>query len=161
MKLILRMKRIKLFCFILIGLMISSSCSSDDNLNNDNPNLETASIVGLWKPMFNVSVCSTGSEVVSELNDCQQTSRATFYEDGTFNNIEFNTFCEEYYNKNGTWTITEGNLILTTEEQVDIITFFEVTNNRLRTGHYGSDPNNTCDGENPQSHWYSEYVRLE
>ncbi len=74
MKLILRMKRIKLFCFILIGLMISSSCSSDDNSNNDIPNLETASIVGLWKPMFHVSVCSTGSEVVSELND--------YHEDG-------------------------------------------------------------------------------
>ena len=98
------MKKMKLFLGILIGLLIISSCSSDDDSNSD-----TGSIIGTWKPIKEVDVCSTGFEDVYDFDSCEQTGRIIFSEDGTLNITEYdleNGNCEQYYNSTGTWTLT-------------------------------------------------------
>jgi hypothetical protein len=153
------MKKMKLFCGILIGLMIFSSCSSDDD-SNSNSN----SIVGTWKGIKEVDVCSTGSEDIYDFDSCEQTGRLTFSENGTLNITEYdliNGNCELDYTRIGTWVIDNGNLSVTIAGDTDEVTFFEVSSNTLKLGQYDSDPNDPCDGGNLPSHYYTEFVRVE
>ncbi|MBL87252.1 MAG: hypothetical protein CMO82_13080 [Winogradskyella sp.] len=153
------MKKMKLFLGILIGLLIISSCSSDDDSNSD-----TGSIIGTWKPIKEVDVCSTGFEDVYDFDSCEQTGRIIFSEDGTLNITEYdleNGNCEQYYNSTGTWTLTGDNLSVTLDGETINPTFFELTNNTLRVGYYDNDENDPCDGGNLPSHYYTEYTRVE
>ncbi|AOW20729.1 lipocalin-like domain-containing protein [Urechidicola croceus] len=153
------MKKMKLFCGILIGLMIFSSCSSDDDSNSD-----STSIVGIWKPIKEVDVCSTGSEETYDFSICEQKSRVTFSSNETLNITDFddNTGdCLEDYNENGTWSLTGDNLSVTLNGETNNPTFFELTNNTLRIGYYDNDENDPCDGGNLPSHYYTEYTRVE
>ena len=153
------MKKMKLFCGILIGLMILSSCSSDDD-SNSNSN----SIVGTWKGIKEVDVCSTGSEDIYDFDSCEQTGRLTFSENGTLNITEYdliNGNCELDYTRIGTWVIDNGNLSVTIAGNTNEITFFELSSNTLKLGQDGSDPDDPCDGGNLPSHNYTEYVRVE
>lgn len=139
--------------------MILPSCSSNDDSNNDNL-INDALLIGTWKPLLLVQVCTSGSENVNEHPECVQMGRYKFFENGTYNFSDYSFNCEEL-NINGEWSIFEETLILTKEQQIDTITFFEVTNDKFRSGHYSDDPNDTCDGVNPLSHWYSELIRVE
>jgi len=153
------MKKMKLFCGILIGLMIFSSCSSDDD-SNSNSN----SIIGTWKGIKEVDVCSTGNEQTYNFDACEQTGRLTFSENGTLNITEYdlvNGNCEQDYTLIGTWVIDNGNLSVTIAGDTDEVTFFEVSSNTLKLGQYDSDPNDPCDGGNLPSHYYTEYTRVE
>ena len=68
----------KLFCGILIGLMIFSSCSSDDDSNSDNT---STSIIGKWK----LTAENIGGQSQS-LSDCEKEQTMEFYSDGTVEN---------------------------------------------------------------------------
>ena len=154
------MKKMKLFCGILIGFMILSSCSSDADSNSD-----SISIVGIWKPVKNVDVCSTGYEEVYVHSSCIQMSRITYYSDGTINWTE-NSYnnageCSESFNENGTWTLNGDNLSITLEGETNTSTFFEITNDTLQIGWYDNSINGPCDGGNLPSHYYYEYKRVE
>ena len=152
------MKEMKLFCGILIGLMIFSSCSNDDDSNSD-----STSIVGIWKPIKEVDICSTGNENTSDFSTCLQRSRLTFNSDGTLNNMEYSEDTGECLENfaNGTWTLTGENLSLTINSETSNPTFFELTNNTLQIGYYNNDANDPCDGGNLPSHHYTEYTRVE
>tara|TARA_R110001606_G_scaffold397909_2_gene575660 strand:- start:44 stop:505 length:462 start_codon:yes stop_codon:yes gene_type:complete len=153
------MKKMKLFCGILIGLMIFSSCSNDDDSNSD-----SNSIVGTWKAIKEVDVCSTGNEDVYDFDSCEQTGRTIFSENGTLSITEYdleNGNCEQYYSAIGTWSLSGNNLTVTTEGETNNPTFFELSNNVLRIGYYDADPNDPCDGGNLPSHYYTEFVRVE
>tara|TARA_B110000483_G_C17842035_1_gene406971 strand:+ start:77 stop:541 length:465 start_codon:yes stop_codon:yes gene_type:complete len=154
------MKKMKLFCGILIGFIILSSCSSDDD---STPTPETISIVGVWKPIKQVNVCSTGNEEIVDFTACLQMSRLTFDSNGTLNNMEYSDdtgSCLENFG-NGTWTLTEDNLSLNINGDISNPTFFELTNNTLQIGFFDSDPSNPCDGGNLRSLFYTEYTRVE
>lgn len=153
------MKKMKLFCGILIGLLVFTSCSSDDDAST----VEEL-IIGTWKPVKEVDVCSTGNEDTYILDDCEQTSRITFASSGTINVIEnylFNDICEEDFNATGTWVLIDGNLTVSIEGDVSSPTFLEIYDNLLRVGFYDADPNNPCDGGNLPSHYYIEYERAQ
>lgn len=153
------MKKMKLFCGILIGLMIFSSCSSDDDNNSD-----STSIVGIWKPIKEVDVCSTGNEETYDFSTCEQMTRITFSSNGAFIDTEFDNDsgdCLEYFNETGTWTLNGNNLSITLDGETNNPTFFELTNNTLRIGYYDNDADDPCDGGNLPSHYYTEYTRVE
>ena len=153
------MKKMKLFCGILISLVIFSSCSSDDDSNSNlNP------IVGTWKGIKEVDVCSTGSEDISNFDSCQQTGRLTFSENGTLNFTQYeliNGNCELAVTDTGTWVIDNSNLTIGIAGNTIEITFFELSSNTLKIGRYFSDPDDPCDGGNLLSHNYTEFVRVE
>lgn len=151
------MKKTQLILLIFISTLILSSCSSDDDSNS-------ISIVGIWKPIAEVDVCSTGSEETYNYSTCEQLSRTTFSSNGTLNISEFddNTGdCIEDYNVNGTWVLNGGNLSATLEGETINPTFFELTDNTLRIGYYDNDANDPCDGGNLPSHYYTEFTRVE
>ena len=157
------MKKIKLLHGILVGLLILSSCSSDDDSNSN-----SSSIIGTWKTIRVVDVCSTGSEEIYDYNSCQQTGRVIFYENGTFSGTGYeltNGNCEQIDSSTGTWLLNGDNLIITTEgEQTENYTLLELTNNILKFRGEFIDPSplfDTCDGENLVSHYYEELVRVE
>ena len=153
------MKKMKLFCGILISLVIFSSCSSDDDSNSNlNP------IVGTWKGIKEVDVCSTGSEDISNFDSCRQTGRLTFSENGTLNFTQYeliNGNCELAVTDTGTWIIDNSNLTIGIAGNTNEVTFFEFSSNTLKLGRYFSDPNDPCDGGNLPSHNYTEFVRVE
>ena len=150
------MKNIKLFSAILISALILSSCSNNDDSNS-------TSIVGIWKPIAEVDVCSTGSEQVYDYSSCEQNGRTTFSSNGTLNITEFddNTGdCIEDYNENGAWTLNGDNLSVIIEGETINPTFFELTDNTLRVGYYDNE-DILCDGGNLPSHYYTEFTRVE
>ena len=153
------MKTMKLFCGILISLVIFSSCSSDDDSNSNlNP------IVGTWKGIKEVDVCSTGSEDIFDFDSCEQTGRLAFSKNGTLNFTRYeliNGNCELSVTNSGTWVIDNGNLIIGISGDTNEVTFFELSSNTLKLGRYSSDPNDPCDGGNLPSHNYTEFVRVE
>jgi hypothetical protein len=153
------MKKMKLFCGILIGLLIFSSCS-----NNDDSNSNSTSIVGTWKPIKEVDVCSTGSEEAYDFDSCEQTSRLIFNDNGSFSENSYylsGNDCVLDYEDNGTWTIANGNLSVNYGSSNEQVTFFELSGNTLRLGQYDNDPNDPCDGGNLPSHYYTEFIRVE
>ena len=151
------MRKLNLLCGLLIGLLILSSCSNNDDSNSN-------SIIGVWKPVKEVDVCSTGSEQSSDYSACHQQSRYTFNADGSLTIVDYqleNGDCIITYNENGVWQLNNDNLTLTIGGETNNPTFFELTNNTLRVGYYDSDPNDPCDGGNLPSHYYTEFNRVE
>jgi len=149
------MKKLKLFCGILIGLMIFSSCSKEDALSP---------IIGTWKPVKDVEVCSTGSEEIYNFDSCEQTGRLIFNKDGNFSISAYylsGNDCLFEYKDYGTWAITNGNLSIKEDGITEQVTYFELSGNTLRVGQYEDDPDYFCDGENLLSHYYMEFVRVE
>jgi len=160
------MKTVKLLSLVLLTV-ISFSCSS-----NDEDGLSSNSIVGTWKPIKEVRVCSTGKEEVQNTSSCEQKSTYVFKKhtnqslqtDGTITitvQREENGECKNTYNATGTWTIKDNSLTLTIDGDTDIKDFFELTSNRLRIGEYNhKDRFETCDGGNKPSHSYGEFNRV-
>ena len=151
------MKKIKLFCGILIGLIIFSSCSQDDDTNTD-----SMSIIGTWKLLKQVFVCSTGSEETYVFTTCLQ-GELTFNSDGTVNDIYYcdDTGSPGEYVFEGTWSLSGENLTQILNGITFNTTFLEVTEDVLRIGYYYNEGDFPCDGNNFQSHRYQEYTRVE
>jgi len=150
------MKKLTILIMILT-LLINFSCSSNDDSSNSN------NLIGTWKPIKEVDVCSTGSEQVSEYSECRQTGMLTFSSNESMTVTVYEVdlgICEQVYNASGIWTLNENNLTITIDSETDTPTFFELTNNTLRIGYYDSDPIDTCDGGNLPSHYYTEYIRI-
>lgn len=152
------MKNLNLFIGIFISILFLTSCSKDKDSDND-------SLVGTWKPIREVDVCSTGSEDIYEYSVCQQKSRYVFKNDGTLTINEYDDEnssgnCIEDYSLIGTWILNENKLTLTIAGETDTPTFFKLTSNNLKVGYYDSDANDPCDGGNLPSHYYTELVRV-
>ncbi|WP_027137210.1 lipocalin-like domain-containing protein [Gaetbulibacter saemankumensis] len=144
----------KLSIILLTFLIVA--CSSDNN--------ETVSIVGIWKPIAEVQVCSTGSRETYPYDACEQKSRVTFASNGMLNITDFDDYtgdCLEDYNENGTWTLNGGDLSVNIDGETLNPTFFELSDNTLRIGYYDNDENDPCDGGKLPSHCYTEYTRVD
>ena len=152
-------EKIKLLCRILIGLMIFPSCSSNDDSNSN-----ITSIIGIWKPVKEVDVCSTGNKETISFTTCAQMTRVTFYLDGDYNETQFRNIdgdCTEFRNEDGTWSLTGDNLSTTLDGEIYNPTFFELENDTFRVGYYNNNVDNSCDGGNLLSHHYTEFSRVE
>lgn len=136
------MKKTKLFCGILIGLMIFSSCSSDDDGNNDGNN--DSSIIGTWKTTKEIFVDSGGIMTTNNRDDCEQmgrivfSSNGSFSESGFFSGMDSSGNCIQDTNNSGQWEIINGNTLRITLTVVDDNGYIgdylivETTNNTLK-----------------------------
>src|SRR5690554_5051433 len=78
------MKKMNLFYGILIGLLIFSSCSNDDDSNSNDT---SSSIVGKWK-----LIAENYGGQSQDLTDCEKEQTMEFFSNGT---------AENYYVDNG------------------------------------------------------------
>lgn len=164
------MRKLNIYIIVLIGAILLTSCSGDTDSADFTPEVNT--IVGKWNPIKEVDVCSTGSETISEYSTCKQKSIYTFAahvnpdikSDGTLT-------IEKYYSDDnecvlgstivGTWSLSGEDLTLTFGDSTETPTYFKITSNKLLIGTYDSDPNDTCDGGQLKSHYYTEFNRSE
>ncbi len=151
------MKKVKLFCGILIGLFIFTNCS-----NSDDSNINSNSIIGTWKPIKDVNICSTGSEEIIDYSSCLQMSRTTYNSDGTFNSKEYSDEtgnCKEF-SYSGTWKIEGKKLILIINGETNVPNYFELTKNTLRIGFYDSILQNDQCGNGKLTNSYAEFIKV-
>jgi hypothetical protein len=161
------MKKLNLLLSTIFILSISS-CSSDEN---ESQNL----IVGIWKQVKSVEVCSTGNETINDLAiGCNKNSSFSFNENGEFNlktyydyyvdenGVEqINTNCEKFIVSNGTWNLKENELTININNEPMVFNFIKISSEKLEMGSYDSNSNNSCDGNGNVSHYYTEYERIE
>jgi len=115
-----------------------SGCSESDENSADLKN----SIIGIWKPVKRVEVCSTGNEEVYVGSVCEQKTRTEFTQNGTWTSIiwrEYNSGCEEYRSKVGTYTINDNIMTLidqnyesNQDSEVEIYKIIELSANILK-----------------------------
>ena len=135
------MKNLKVLIGILITLLVFSTCSKDDNDKELEPSVNL--LIGTWKPLKEVDVCSTGSESISEYSLCEQKSRLIFTShsnpdlesDGTYKYIIFydDTECSSEDEENYVDTLDKA----TDKTESDILE--ELANEILRGEGSGDD----------------------
>lgn len=154
------MKKMKLFSGILIGLLLFSSCSSDDDSNSQT----SSSIVGVWSQINEIDFCSTGSQDVYNLSSCEQTGRFTFDQNGNYNITSYELIggdCILESTENGTWQVNQGLLNVVSPDGTFQFTIFELTENTLKIGadENSADPDPCNDGF--LDRFTFDFVRLE
>jgi|GEM_PF-4515797 len=60
------MKKQHLLFAILMSVLLFSSCSKNEDNNN------SSALIGIWSPLMDVSVCSSGSEEIYEYDACEK-----------------------------------------------------------------------------------------
>ncbi len=118
--------------------MTLNSCSNNDDNSDTNP------IIGTWKPIKKVEICSTGSIETYDYSECEKTGRTKFFSNGTINITEYNLNngnCEQFDNTNGSWSANNEILTLTFDGFAYSPDFFELNNNTLKTGGYKLEHN--------------------
>ena len=147
-------KEMKSFCGLY--LIVFSSYDSDEDSDAD-----SLLIIGTWKPLKEVDVCSTGSEVIREYSICEQKSRLTFYANGDYYteySVE-NGNCLDSLNERGTWALDGDTLKITpTDEETQNPTIFKLSNTILRVGFYEEG---ACYVGNTSSLNYHEFTKIE
>ncbi len=165
------MKKVLIFLLAILIVSCSESSESDENsLNN------TTSIIGIWKPIKFIDVCSTGSEEVYVFTICEQQSRIEFTEYDTVNSTWYgnDSNCESDGPSNGvgSYTIIGNVLSITWQGEFDPIednnseiwTIFELSSNKLKLSQTYSNPDpvyDICDGTGLWDYFYYEFVRAE
>lgn len=137
------MKKMKLFCGALIGLMALTACSSDD----DNSNPDSPSLVGTWKQVNEIDYCSTGGQETISLDSCEQNGRFKFNSNGTYSitSYEFDGgSCQLDSTENGNWEISNGSLLINHQEGSWTFTTFVLTDNTLKIGSEMIIPGEPC-----------------
>ena len=151
-----RLKYLGLLVLLIITICACSSNDDNDNTSNNNP------IVGTWKPLKFVDVCSSGSKDVYDYSACEQQGRLVISSNGTFAEssfFDYGTGCEEDDNYSGTWKSNGNGLTVNIEGEIVEVTFLEVTTNILKLGAY-EDLDFQCIDNSNLSHYYTEYVRV-
>jgi hypothetical protein len=157
------MKKMKLFYGVLIGLMILSSCSNNDS--NSETNVDSISIVGIWKPIKRVTICSTGNQESENFDSCVQNGKLIYEANGNFNedtySLNNSNACNLVTQENGTWRIENDklNIKYSDDNAFEEVPFFELSENILRIGEYTNS--GSCDDGNLESHYYFEYERIQ
>ncbi|WP_055437735.1 lipocalin family protein [Lacinutrix algicola] len=131
-----------------------------DGLGDCNSQEET--IVGIWKPIKVVNVCSSGFEEVYDVSTCGQLSRLTFLSNGVYSTSEYSDDtgnCIEYLNANGTWGLNGTNLTVVIDGETNTPILFELTNNTLKFGYF--EDNDLCQNGEQLSYEYTECIRVE
>lgn len=166
------MKKIKSLNFLILLVTIFVSCSKNEKADIT---VEPVSIIGIWRPIKIVTVCSTKDEI-DEFSSCEQKGQITFFDDGTLTTSQYdyeytqniNGDCEKSSEGNGGWNLNENKLTLfikynnTGVEESDNLnaTVYKLTDSTLQIGYFSDDPNDCSDGIKP-SYYYTEYVREE
>lgn len=154
---------------LFILCLIAISCSKDDNT----PPSIINPIVGTWKPIKLVGLCSTvGQQVFSILDDCTKESRWVFAQDdptidtdGTVkvisNSLTETGICEVQSTEEGTW-LREGDVLkMTFGNLTDRYTYYEVFTHLLRIGYQaGGGRSSLCDDSTVLTHEYVEFRRV-
>ncbi|MGZ0017673.1 lipocalin family protein [Yeosuana sp. AK3] len=144
----------KIIFVLLVFLIVACSSGNDDN---------STSVIGTWKPISEVDVCSTGRIETYAFDTCEQNGRLNFLNNGTLSISFYEDFngCNKYLEQTGTWDLVGDNLTLSISGESNNPTFIKIIENKLQIGYYDSDPNDPCDGGNLPSHYYTEFVRVE
>lgn len=166
------MNRLKLLFPFLITLFILVSCSSDDNsVMNSN----SSKLVGVWKPVKEVSACTNGTEYMDEYNTCEQKSRVSFFSDGTYKYIAFDNdegeCIENNFVETDTWSLN-GEILTAVkdgnnEDDDDddtlsgVFTYFELTDDTVRIGLDLIDLDFPCEEGGIGAYSYVEFKRVE
>lgn len=156
--------RIDFFKLLLILVSVGIiGCSSKDD-NTDDSKSKSVLFVGTWKPIKDVEVCFTGSEIVDNYSACDQKGLLTINSNATYNQTFYYTggsgTCIQYEPSNGNWEIANDALKVYEDGNIIDVTFFVVTQTVLKLGQYEVDPEYTCDGDNLPSHYYTEFIRI-
>lgn len=166
------MNRLKLLFPFLITLFILVSCSSDDNsVINSN----SSKLVGVWKPVKEVSACTNGTEYMDEYNTCEQKSRVSFFSDGTYKYIAFDNdegeCIENNFVETGTWSLNGEILTAVKDENNEdddddytlsgVFTYFELTDDTVRIGLDLIDLGFPCEEGGIGAYSYVEFIRVE
>lgn len=156
------MKKIKLFCGILIGLMLFSSFKSEDKVISN-------SIIGTWKGVKKVRVCETGSEDSYYYNSCEKKTRFIFSENGS---LRLNLYSDtdegcEYESFTGTWSVNGTEITTKIFGQTITEEILKLTKNVMRLGlDYTNkiDYDNNCFDDDGHirliSYEYTEFKRV-
>ena len=144
-----------LIAFILL------SCSGSDS---DEENLNSSSIVGVWKPYLSTYVCSSGDDDNYIFSICEQKSRYEFSENGALSYLEFDHSqssgaCEEMEETYGTYSQTGDNLILTWNNgAINNLTILELSSANLKLS--ALKPNDLCEDGSNLNENYMELRRV-
>ncbi|MCR8668313.1 lipocalin family protein [Aestuariibaculum sp. M13] len=142
----------------MLIFLVAAGCSSSDD--NDDVKANSSLLVGEWKPLKFVYVCSELEEVENS-TACEQTGRLTMRTNGTWTETyyyEYDDVCEYDGESSGTWKIVNDKLIITESGFGEIeISLFEVTESTLKVGQYDSE---LCDVADDNAHYYGEYIRV-
>lgn len=148
------LKKLSLVFTIGISVLFMGCSSEDDSDEVVEP------FVGVWKPLKEVEVCSETPSYTYNYSSCEQKGRLTINANGTFSQSSFYEFydeqCTQDVTETGEWNISDGNLKVSIYGDVVDITFFELKDNTLKLGQLDDDLG--CD--EPSSHYYTEYVRM-
>jgi hypothetical protein len=151
------MNKIKHFTFILIGIITFNACSDDNNNSDTNP------IIGTWKPIKKVEICSTGSVETYEYSECEKTGRTKFYPNGIINITEYhmnNGTCEQFDNTDGSWSVNNEILTLTFDGFSYSPNFLELNSGTLKIGLLPSYSPIYCES-GQLSNYYIELIKVE
>ena len=137
------MRKMKLFYGILIGFLLLSACSSDD----DSSNPESPTLAGAWKQINEIDYCSTGTQEIINSSTCEQNGKFNFNSNGTYNITYYELVgndCNLDYTENGNWETNNGSLIITNQDGSFEFTTFELTENTLKLGREEIDQGEPC-----------------
>ena len=139
------MRKILVVLVVVMCLTILSSC------RNPIDESDFDSIIGVWKPIIEVGIHQSGNKQIYEYSISEQENKKLIFSaNETFNG---------YYN--GTWEILDGNLYITENRTTEEVTFFELTNSKLRISSFSCNSyENRCSTTSQLSEHYNEYIRV-
>lgn len=128
---------------LVITLFIAVSCNSKD----DKPKTDSEKIVGTWKRLKTIDECEGETPDIEIPDACEDNSRITFNTGGTGTASDFYlNDADECVSDDITfnWNITNGNLVITSEGDVTVLNYFEVSNTTLKMGETYTEDNIAC-----------------
>lgn len=158
---------------VMTGIMIVFifACSKSDS--NSEEEL-TTSIIGTWRQLRYVDICSTGAEEIDEWTVCMKQSRVEFSNIGTVKSTSYSDACSDPnsntpYISNGMYSIKDGSLKLTWQgdngEDIDIETWIiDILDSkilRLKQNKSNAYPGDACVGEGEWVAFYVEFDRVD
>lgn len=150
-----------LVVLLLIGICVG--CSSN-NEEGDTPKSKAELMVGTWKAIKSVQLCTVGGEITGNDDPCDQLRRLQMNSDGTFTdtyyNIGANNVCLQDGMDTGYWKIVNDVLIINEDgfDEDIVISFFEISSDILKVGQY--DDSLPCGTGDLSISYYFEFKRV-
>jgi len=161
---ILIIKDMKKYKHLILAMLtlLAISC----NKKNDDVIVTTESLlIGVWQPTNIGTICSSGNNDEFVYTTCMLTSRTTFSEDGSYQdilNIDVLGECENSYTLTGTWAIVNENVqVIFSDGQQLIFSIIQIDDNTLKLSLEGGGPDSFCNDGSTVIRNYVEYVKVE
>jgi len=152
------MKKLSFVILVMVTLFLTTCSKSGSGVSTPE-----VSIIGTWKPIKEVDVCSDKSKTESVYDACQLQSRYIFTKEGTINITEYHNTqsgCVITNQSNGTFKINNNTLVTSIDNEVNVNDFLELNGDVLKVGRYENETNNTCSINLLVTHYYTELVRV-